>query len=463
MIELLLSVGIYVPQDFRRIIIMKTTFISKENNVAKFTMEYTAEEFESAVVKAYQANKNKFNIDGFRKGKAPRSIIEKHYGEGVFFEDAINELLGKGYPEAIDELKLEVIDYPKVDTGEVKKGEPLVVNITVDVYPKVEVKDYKNLTVEQTIAEVDEAAVTRRLEMEQKKVARSVPVEREAKNGDTLTLDYAGFVGEEQFQGGTAENQTLKLGSGQFIPGFEDQLVGAKPGDDVDVKVTFPEEYHAENLAGKEAVFHCKVHEIREEQLPELDDEFAKDVSEFDTLEEMKSDIRSKILEMMEMQVVNDAKDDLVDKIYENNKFDPPAAMVGDELNRALSERDQQMRYQGITLQQFLQYTGASIEDMINEMKPEIEKRVASRILLRSIAEQENLEVTDEDLDKELARMAEMYSSAEKKYDVEEMKNLLGSELENFKKDIIITKTIDYLYDNAKVKKVKKKEEKDEK
>ena len=267
---------------------MKTTFISKENNVAKFTIEYTAEEFEAAVIKVYQKNKDKFNIDGFRKGKAPRSIIEKHYGEGVFFEDAINELLGTGYPDAIKELDLEVIDYPKVDTGEVKKGEPLKVDITVDVYPRVEVKDYKNLTVEQVTPEVDEEQVTRRLEMEQKKVARSVPVDREAKNGDTITLDYAGFVGEEQFEGGTAENQKLTLGSGQFIPGFEDQLIGAKAGEEVDVKVTFPEEYHAENLAGKEAVFHCKVNEIREEQLPEVNDDFAADVSEYDTLAELK-------------------------------------------------------------------------------------------------------------------------------------------------------------------------------
>lgn len=442
---------------------MKTTFISKENNVAKFTIEYTAEEFEAAVIKVYQKNKDKFNIDGFRKGKAPRSIIEKHYGEGVFFEDAINELLGTGYPDAIKELDLEVIDYPNVDTGEVKKGEPLKVDITVDVYPRVEVKDYKNLTVEQVTPEVDEEQVTRRLEMEQKKVARSVPVDREAKNGDTITLDYAGFVGEEQFEGGTAENQKLTLGSGQFIPGFEDQLIGAKAGEEVDVKVTFPEEYHAENLAGKEAVFHCKVNEIREEQLPELDDEFAKDVSDFDTLEEMKNDIKAKLLETSEVRSLNEAKDNLVEQIYENNKFDPPQSMVQDELSRALSERDQQLRYQGITLQQFLQFTGVKLEDMMNEMKPEIEQRVASRILLRSIAEQEKLEVTDEDLDKELTRMAELYSSPEKKYDAEEMKNLLGAELESFKKDIIITKTIDYLYDNAKVKMVKAEEKKDKK
>ena len=442
---------------------MKTTFVSKEGNVAKFTMEFTAEEFDSAIIKAYQANKNKFNIDGFRKGKAPRSIIEKHYGEDVFFDEAVNELLGKGYPEAIDELKLEVIDYPKINPGEVKKGEPLNVEISVEVYPSVEVKDYKGVTVEQLTPEVDDTAVNRMIELEQKKVARSVPVEREAKNGDTITLDYAGFVGEEQFEGGTAENQNLTLGSGQFIPGFEDQLVGAKPGEEVEVKVTFPEEYHAENLAGKEAVFRCKVHEIREEQLPELDDEFAKDVSEFDTLEEMKNDIKTRLLENAELQVVNEAKDSLVDKIYESNKFDPPVSMVNDEINREISQRDQQMRYQGITLDQFLQYTGGTIEDMINEMRPDMEKRVASRILLRSIAEQDKIEVTDEDLDKELERMAELYSSNERKFSAEDMKNMLGGELESFKKDIVITKTIDYLYDNAKIKKVKKdKKEKKE-
>lgn len=442
---------------------MKTTFISKEENLAKFTMEFTAEEFEEAVIKAYKENKEKFNIDGFRKGKAPRSIIEKHYGEGVFFDDAINELLGAGYPNAIKELDLEVIDYPKVEPGNVKKGEPVNFTISVEVYPSVEVKDYKGVSVDETIPEVEDEAIARMLEMEQKKVARSVPVEREAKNGDTITLDYAGFVGDEQFEGGTAENQNLTLGSGQFIPGFEDQLIGAKPGDDVDVKVTFPEQYHAENLAGKEAVFHCKVHEVREEQLPELDDEFAKDVSEFDTLDEMKEDIKSRLMETAETQVVNEAKDSIVKKIYENNKFQPPQAMVNDEINRVLSERDQQMRYQGLTLEQFLQFTGASLEDMVNEIRPDVEERVASRIILRSIAEQEKLEVTDEDLDKELSRMAELYSSKDRKFEAEDMKNMLGDEIESFKKDIVITKTIDYLYDNAKIKKVKKQDKKEDK
>ena len=454
--------GIYIPPNTRRIFIMKTTFISKEENVAKFTMEYTAEEFEAQVIKAYQENKNKFNIDGFRKGKAPRSIIEKHYGEDVFFEDAINGLLGTGYPEAIKELNLDVIDYPRVEPSDIKKGEPVNFTISVEVYPSVEVKDYTGVEVEQVIPEVDDEQVGRMLEMEQKKVARSVPVDREAKSGDTITLDYAGFVGDEQFEGGTAEGQNLTLGSGQFIPGFEDQLIGAKPGSEVDVKVTFPEQYHAENLAGKEAVFHCKVHEVREEQLPELDDEFAKDVSEFDTLKEMKDDIKARLLETAELQMTNAAKDAVVKKIYEANKFNPPQVMVNDEINRVISERDQQMRYQGLTLEQFLQFTGGTLEDMVNEIRPEVEERVASRILLRSIAEQEKIEVTDEDLNKELERMAELYSSKDRKFEAEDMKNLLGPELESFKKDVVITKTIDYLFDNAKVKKVKKEEKKEE-
>lgn len=434
---------------------MKTNLISKEDNVAKFTIEYTAEEFEDAVVKAYKANKNRFNIDGFRRGKAPRSIIEKHYGEGVFFEDAINELLNKDYPEAVEELNLEVIDYPNIDPGEVGKGKPALFTITVDVYPVVEVKDYKGLQVDQVIAEVTDDAITRMLEIEQRKVARSVPVEREAKSGDTVSLDYAGFIGEDQFEGGTAENQTLTIGSRRFIPGFEEQLVGAKPGDEVDVKVTFPEEYHEESLAGKEAVFHCKIHEVREEQLPELDDEFAKDVSDFDTLDEMKKDIEKTLLENAEVQTLNEAKDKLVDKIYENNKFQPPAPMINDEVNRILTERDQQLRHQGLSLDQFIRLTGGSVQDMIKELTPDAEKRVASRILLRSIAAQDNIEVTDDDLNKELERMSELYSTPEKKYTSDEMKDLLGPELDAFKKDIVITKTIDYLYDNAEVKRVK--------
>ena len=443
---------------------MKAKQVSKENGVVKFEIEFSQDEFAEALNKAYLANREKFSIDGFRKGKAPRKIIESHYGHDIFWDEALNGLLERGYFDAIKEMGIDVISQPSIDSPDVKKDEPVVITGSVQVFPEIDVKKYKGLEVEKMETKIGAKEVNAELERVQKSQARMETVEnRKSKKGDTLVFDFEGSVDGEVFEGGTAENYELKLGSGQFIPGFEDQLIGAKAGEEVDVKVTFPEEYHAENLAGKDAVFHCKVNEIREEQLPELDDEFAKDVSDFDTLEEMKNDIKAKLLETSEVRSLNEAKDNLVEQIYENNKFDPPQSMVQDELSRALSERDQQLRYQGITLQQFLQFTGVKLEDMMNEMKPEIEQRVASRILLRSIAEQEKLEVTDEDLDKELTRMAELYSSPEKKYDAEEMKNLLGAELESFKKDIIITKTIDYLYDNAKVKMVKAEEKKDKK
>ena len=268
---------------------MKTTLVSKENNEAKLTMDFTAEEFEEEVNKVYRKNRNQFQINGFRKGKAPRSIIERHYGEGIFFEDAINNMFGDHYPGAIEELELEVIDRPQVDFSEIGKGKPVTMTIDVKLFPVVEVKDYKGIEVEQLKSDASDEDVEKELEKLQKRNARMVVVDRPAKDGDTVLLDYAGFVGDEQFAGGTAERQELKLGSGTFIPGFEEQLIGAVTGEDKDVNVTFPEEYGEKSLAGKDAVFHCKIHEIKEEQVPELDDEFAKDVSEFDTLEELKA------------------------------------------------------------------------------------------------------------------------------------------------------------------------------
>ena len=324
---------------------MKTTFISKENNEVKFKMEFTKEEFNDAIVEAYKATKNQFVIDGFRRGKAPRSIIEKHYGEGVFFEDAINSMLDTGYPQAIKELELEVIDRPNMDFEEIAKDKDVVVNVTVAVYPVVEVKDYMGVEVEQPEFTADEADADKELESMRKRNARMIVAERAAEDGDTVILDYAGFVGDEQFEGGTAESQELKLGSGMFIPGFEDQLVGVKAGEKKDVKVTFPEEYHAENLAGKEAVFHCTVHEVKEEQLPELDDEFAKDVSEYDTLKELKDSIIERNEKMAADRSVNAGKDAVIKKVYELNKPDVPRVMVEDEMDRMMQEIDQELRY----------------------------------------------------------------------------------------------------------------------
>lgn len=433
---------------------MKATLISKENNRAKFTMDFTAEEFEAAVVKAYQDSKDKFNIDGFRKGKAPRSIIEKHFGEGVFFEDAINNLFQTAYPEALNELDLEVIDSPQADFSEIGKGKPLTVTIDVAVYPVVEVKDYKGIEVEQVDPEVTEEDVDRDIEAMRKRNSRMVVADRPVENGDTVILDYAGFVGDEQFQGGTAENQELKIGSGMFIPGFEEQLIGVKAGDSKDVVVTFPEEYQAKELAGKEATFKCKVHEVKFEELPELDDEFAKDVSEFDTLTELRDDARARILESVKLQCENEAKDKVIAQVYENNKIEAPATMVADEMDRMIQELEQQMRYQGLNIQQYLQFTGSTLDDFRNEIKPEAEKRVATRIVLRSIGDVENVEVTDEDLDKELQRMSEAYNT-----DPENIKKMLGEEnLAFFRKDIALTKVMDMLYNEAKITLVKAKD-----
>ena len=433
---------------------MKATLISKENNRAKFTMDFTAEEFEAAVVKAYQDSKDKFNIDGFRKGKAPRSIIEKHFGEGVFFEDAINNLFQTAYPEALNELDLEVIDSPQADFSEIGKGKPLTVTIDVAVYPVVEVKDYKGIEVEQVDPEVTEEDVDRDIEAMRKRNSRMVVADRPVENGDTVILDYAGFVGDEQFQGGTAENQELKIGSGMFIPGFEEQLIGVKAGESKDVVVTFPEEYQAKELAGKEATFKCTVHEVKFEELPELDDEFAKDVSEFDTLAELRDDARARILESVKLQCENEAKDKVIAQVYENNKIEAPATMVADEMDRMIQELEQQMRYQGLNIQQYLQFTGSTLDDFRNEIKPEAEKRVATRIVLRSIGDAENVEVTDEDLDKELQRMSEAYNT-----DPENIKKMLGEEnLAFFRKDIALTKVMDMLYNEAKITLVKAKD-----
>ncbi|MDY6037440.1 MAG: trigger factor [Eubacterium sp.] len=433
---------------------MKTTFISKENNRAKFAMDFTAEEFEAAVVKVYQSNKGQFSIDGFRKGKAPRSIIEKHYGEGIFFEDAINNLFQTGYPEALNELELEVIDSPTADFSEIAKGKPLTITIDVAIYPVVEVKDYKGIEVEQVDPEVTEEDVDRDIEAMRKRNSRMVVADRAVEDGDTVILDYSGFIGEEQFEGGTAENQELKIGSGMFIPGFEEQLIGVKAGEAKDVVVSFPEEYQAKELAGKEATFKCKVHEVKYEELPEADDEFAKDVSEFDTMAELRDDVKERILESAKLQCENEAKDKVISQVYENNKIEAPESMVSDEMDRMVQELEQQMRYQGLNIQQYLQFTGSTLDDFRKEIKPEAAKRVATRIVLRSIGDVENVEVTDEDLEAELKRMSEAY-----KTDVDNIKKMLGEEnIAFFRKDIALTKVMDMLYKEAKITMVKAKD-----
>ena len=427
---------------------MKATFISRDKNAVKFTMEFSAEEFEQAQIKVYQEAKNQFEIPGFRKGKAPRSIIEKHYGEGVFFEDAIDALFRQSYGNALSELELEVIDSPAAEFSKIAKGEGFTVTITVDCFPIVEVKDYKGVEIEKVLQEVKDEDVENELKAVQKRNARMLLVERPAKEGDTVLFDYAGFVGEEQFEGGTAERQELVLGSGMFIPGFEEQLIGATPGEKVDVKVTFPEEYHAEDLAGKDAIFHCLVHEIKEEQLPELDDEFAKDVSEYDTLEELKQANRERLESYAKSSAENQMKDAAIGKVVEANDVDVPRAMVEDEIDRMVGELNQQMRYQGITVEQYLEFTGKNMADFREEIRPEAEKAVKTRIILMGIVEAEKIEVSAEEIEKELETMAAQYQMT-----ADKIKEMIGVENLTFlQKDLQVKKAIDFIYDNAKIK-----------
>ena len=427
---------------------MKAEFISKDKNVVKFNMEISAEEFEAGIVKAYQKEKGKFVVDGFRKGKVPRKIIEARFGEDVFFEEAINLILQEEYPKAVDELGLAVINRPDLDIDGIKKGEGFVVNVTVEVYPEIEVKDYKGVEIEKISEELDEDAVEKELEALQKRNARLVSVDRKAQDGDTVIIDYAGFVGEDQFEGGTAENYSLKLGSGAFIPGFEEQLIGKKAGEEVEVKVTFPEEYHAPDLAGKEAVFKCKVHEVKAEELPKLDDDFASDVSEFDTLDEFKKDLQEKLEESAKKTAVQRMQDAAVRAVVDANDFDIPEVIVDDEIQAMIRDFDRQLSYQGLNIQQFMQFSGKEMEEIKKEFKEDAEKRAKTKMVIEAVAKKENFEVTDEEIEEDLQKMADLY-----KMELSKIKEILGdSHKEATIMELKMRKAVDFIYDNAVVK-----------
>ena len=425
---------------------MKATFISKENGLAKFTMEFTADEFDAAIIAAYQKNKGRFVVDGFRRGKAPRKMIERYYGEDVFFEDAINDLFAAHYGKAVDELGLDIIDRPDADFTDLKAGEGFTVTITVAVYPEVEVKDYKGVEIAKVETTVTDEEVDNDIALIQKRNARMVVADRAAAEGDTVVLDYAGFVGEEQFEGGTAERQTLKLGSKTFIPGFEEQLVGVAAGESKDVVVTFPEEYHAPDLAGKEAVFKCTVHEVKTEELPELNDDFAKDVSEFDTLEEFKKDTKEKIEKAAAARAENEMKNAALEKVYEANNFEVPAVLVDNEIDQMMNEFDQQLRYQGMSLDQFFKFSGKEVAEFRNELREEAEKKVKVRMLITAIADKEDFVVTDEEVEEEMKAIADLY-----KIELEQVKTMLGND-DSLKKDLKARKAIDFVFENAVIK-----------
>ncbi len=424
---------------------MISTFISREKNQVKFTMEFTAEEFEKTVNDVYQSTRGKYAVDGFRKGKAPRKLIEARYGEDVFFEDAINNMFSKGYPEALDTLNLEPVDRPFADFDKIEKNSDFKVTITVTVKPEFEVKDYKGVKVAKIEQNITDEDVEKELEALQKRNSRLVLVDRPAQDGDTVLIDYAGFVGEEQFEGGTAERQPLSLGSGTFIPGFEEQLVGAVAGEDKDVKVTFPEEYHSADLAGKEAIFKCKVHEIKEMEKPELNDEFAKDVSEFDTLEELKKDSREKLEKSAESKVEYEMKNAVLEKVFEANEIEIPDVMVEEQIDDMMREFDQQLRYQGMDLQKYFEYLQKDPNEFREELRADAFKKVKTRLLVEAVADAEKFEATDEDVEAELKAMAEQY-----KMEVDKLKEMMKAD--NFAmlaKDIKMRKAVDFMFENA--------------
>ena len=427
---------------------MKSTFISREKNEVKFTMEFTAEEFEEAIVKVYQKEKDKFQIDGFRKGKAPRSLIEKRYGEGIFFEDAVNNLISLNYPLALDELDLEVIDYPRTELSQTKKGEGFTATVTVECYPEFEVTGYKGVEIEKVPAEVTDEDVDKEISNMADRNSRMVEVDRPVQDGDTVLIDYAGFVGDEQFEGGTAERYPLQIGSGTFIPGFEEQLIGASKDDDVEVKVTFPEEYHSEDLAGKEAIFKCKVHEIKEKEVPEIDDDFVKDVSEFDTLDELKASKREELQKAAEARAEDQMKNSAIEKVFEANDIEVPNVMVEEEINSSLQQFDQQLRAQGMDLNSYVQFMGQDMDKFRESIREDAFKKTKTRMLVAKIVDQEEFEVSDDELKEYIEDMAKQYGmEADKLIETIGPQNVatLGGDLK-------MRKAVDFIYENAVIK-----------
>ena len=418
-----------------------------EKNMAKLTIEVSAEDVEKAMQSAYQKAKGRISIPGFRKGKAPRKMIEQMYGKGIFLEDAVNALIPEHYSKALGECELEIVSQPKIDLVQTEPGKALIFTAEVAVKPEVTLGEYKGVEVPKSEIEVTDEEVDAEVKKEQEKNSRTINVEdRAAQLNDIVTIDFEGSVDGVPFDGGQATEYPLTLGSNTFIPGFEDQLVGAKVGDDVDVKVTFPEEYQAKELAGKEAIFKCAVKKIEAKELPELDDDFAKDVSEFDTLAEYKEHVKTNLVEKKENEAKHAKEDAAVDKIIENAQMDIPEAMLETQCRQMLDDFSRRMQSQGLSMDQYFQFTGMTAEKMMEDMKPQALKRIQTRLVLEKVAEVENIQPTEEEVNEEISKMAEAY-----KMEVDKLKELLGErELEQMKKDMAVQKAVTLVADAAK-------------
>lgn len=427
---------------------MKAVFDKKEKNTVHFNIEVPTGDFEKALQQAYMKNRGKFNIPGFRKGKVPRKIIEMNYGDDIFFEDAINLLLPEAYSNAIDELGLEPVDSPEVDIDEMELGKPIQVKFSVEVKPEVKLGDYKSIELEKVDYSVTEAMINNEVDREREQNARIIDAgDRAVADGDLVTIDFAGYIDGELFEGGSAEDHDLTIGSNQFIPGFEEGLIGKNKGDEVDVEVTFPEEYHEESLKGKPAAFKVTIKEIKVKELPELDDEFAKDVSEFDTLEEYKNNIKETLEKSLKEQEKIETENKLVEKVVELSEIDVPEAMIKSQIESEIKDFEYRVRSQGFDMDQYLELTGTSREDLELNFRPISERRVKADLVLEAIAKAEDVQVTDEDLDKELEKLAEQYQQANKEKFIKDMKK---GDLGFLKAGISNSKVLDMLVDNIK-------------
>lgn len=419
-----------------------------EHNMAKLTIEVPYEEFDKAVDQAYKKNKNKINVPGFRKGKVPRQMVEKMYGKDVFFEDAANIIIPDAYSKAYDECEEEIVSSPKIDVVQMEVDKPFIFTAEVALNPSVKLGEYKGIEIERLDTEVTEADIDEQIQQERNRQARIVTVEgRAIKEGDTAVIDFEGFIDGEVFEGGKGENYSLEIGSNSFIAGFEEQLIGKNTGEECDVEVTFPEDYHAENLAGKPAVFKCKIHEVKEKQLPELDEEFADDAG-FDSVEEYKEDVKKKLVEKREKESKEQKEDAVIDAIIEKAEMDIPEPMIETQQRQLIDEFAQQLSMQGLSLEQYFMFTGMTKDMMMEQTKPRAEKKIKARLVLEAVADAEKMEVSEEEYENELKDMAESY-----KMEIDKLKDILAEVDEKMiKKDLKIKKAIDFVVANAKEK-----------
>ena len=417
-----------------------------EKNMAKLTIEVSADDLEKALQNSYKKQKNKISLPGFRKGKVPRQMIEKMYGAEIFYDDAANELIPRAYAEAYDECGLEIVSQPGIDVVQIEKGKPFIFTAEVATKPEVTLGEYKGLEIDKVSNRVTQKEVDAKIQEEAEKNARTISVEdRPVQDKDEVIMDFEGFVDGEAFEGGKGENYPLTIGSGAFIPGFEEQLIGVERETEVEVKVTFPEDYHAENLKGKDAVFKCTVHEIKTKELPEIDDEFASEVSEFDTLEEYKADVKAKIKDQKTAEGKAAQEDQAVEKAIENASMEIPEAMIETQVRQMKDDFARRIQAQGLTLEQYFQFTGMSAEKMTEEMRPQAEKRIRTRLVLEAVAKAENIEISDERLDEEIAKMAENY-----KMEADKLKELMGeNEKKQMKEDMAVQEAVTFLVENA--------------